>query len=307
MKNSSSQRRRADSGFPMQLLCLLLAALLVVFSAVQAQRVKQSNETIRTLSARVQALEADKEQLAATEPASVLTQDGEALAYQSLYPEMKADPAPVFAEQPEKTAYLTFDDGPSANTYRILDALRDSGQKATFFIVGKNIPGHEDALRRMAEEGHTIAVHTYSHDYREIYASVEAFLEDFHQAYNAIYDACGVRPTLFRFPGGSVNSYNRAIYQQLIAEMLRRGFVYHDWSVSSEDATGKDYTPGQLAGFVMEGAAGASRPVILMHDAGGKESTAAAVPEILRRLREAGYTCAPLTGEVKPVFFGYQS
>lgn len=307
MKNDI--RRRKDSGFALQLLCLALSALILLLSAVQTRRVKQDAQTIHTLREQIQTLTTENERLEAKETAaaSCTEREGEALAYQGLYPEMRADTVSEVVEQPEKTAYLTFDDGPSANTYRILDALKESGQKATFFIVAKNIPGHEDALKRMVNEGHTVAVHTYSHNYREIYGSVEAFLEDFNRAYTVIYETCGVRPTIFRFPGGSVNAYNRAIYQPLIAEMLRRGFVYYDWSVSSEDATGKDYSPEQLTEFVMEGTAGLSRPVILMHDASDKASTAAAVPGIIRQLTNAGYTCAPLTGEVKPVFFGYQS
>lgn len=307
MKNGIG--RRKDSGAALQLLCLALSALILLLSAVQTRRVKQDAQTIHTLRAQIQALTTENERLNAMETAvsSLTESEGETLAYQELYPEMRVDAVSEFVQRPEKTAYLTFDDGPSANTYRILDALKESGQKATFFIVAKNIPGHEDALKRMVNEGHTVAIHTYSHNYREIYDSVEAFLEDFNQAYTAIYETCGVRPAIFRFPGGSVNAYNQAIYQPLIAEMLRRGFVYYDWSVSSEDATGKEYSPEQLTEFVMEGTAGLSRPVILMHDASDKVSTASAVPGIIRQLTNAGYTCAPLTGGVKPVFFGYPS
>lgn len=306
MKNGIG--RKKNSGSALQMLCLALSVLIVLLSAVQVRRVKQDAQTIHALRAQIQTLASENERLEALETAAAPEEgEGETLPYQALYPEMRVDTVSEYVQQPEKTAYLTFDDGPSANTYRILDALKESGQKATFFIVAKNIPGHEDALKRMVNEGHTVAIHTYSHDYREIYGSVEAFLEDFNRAYTAIYEACGVRPTLFRFPGGSVNAYNRSIYQPLIAEMLRRGFVYYDWSVSSEDAAGKNYSPEQLTEFVMEGTAGLSRPVILMHDAGDKGSTASAVPGMIRQLIEAGYTCAPLTGEVKPVFFGYRS
>ena len=232
------RRRRVNTGMILRILCVAMALLVFILAVTQTFWARHEAKTIQTLKAQIEGLQADNARLEALIPAIVLDGPDGTLGYQSLYPEMEVNPKPAFAEQPQKTAYLTFDDGPSANTYTILDALRESGQKATFFIVAKNIPGHEDALRRMADEGHTIAIHTYSHDYRGIYASIEAFLEDFYQAYEAIYDACGVHATLFRFPGGSVNAYNRSIYQPLISEMLRRGFVYHDWSVSSEDATG---------------------------------------------------------------------
>ena len=125
--------------------------------------------------------------------------------------------------------------------------------KATFFVVGKNIPGNEAILKRMVDEGHTIGVRSYSGDYNAIYASPEAFLEDFHQSYQAVYDACGVYPTIFRFPGGSVSPYNQANYEQLIAEMLRRGFVYYDWSVSAGDDTSASRTITQITQAVLAG------------------------------------------------------
>lgn len=307
MEEYRYRRRRAHKGMVLRLTVVVLVLMTAVLAVAQSFRAYGEARTIRMLQTQVNELQAEKASLEKQLPTVTLEHPDGTLPYQSLYPEMKVDPQPVFSEPSGKAAYLTFDDGPSANTYQILDALKESGQKATFFIVAKNIPGHEDALRRMAEEGHTVAIHTYSHDYRGIYASVEAYLEDFHQAYEAIYKACGVHPTLFRFPGGSVNAYNHALYQELIAEMLRRGFVYHDWSVSSEDATGKDYSPEELTAFVMEGAAKMKKPVILMHDSGEKKNTAAAVPEMVRQLNEAGYTCAPLTEQVRPVCFGYSS
>lgn len=305
---SPRRRRRINTGLILRVLSIVLAVLIFVLAVTQTMRARKANATIDALNQKVTELQGEVDRLEELVPEVMLNADmsGETLPYQSLYPDMVVDPLPVFTEQPEKTAYLTFDDGPSANTYTILDALKESGQKATFFIVAKNIPGHEDALKRMAAEGHTIAIHTYAHDYKAIYASVEDYLDDFNKAYTAIYEACGVKPTLFRFPGGSLNSYNRPIYQQLIAEMLRRGFVYYDWSVSSEDATGKDYTPAELTQFVMDGTAKVNKPIILMHDSGEKKNTAAAVPEIIRQLTAQGYTCAPLTGEVKPVTFGYK-
>ena len=107
-------------------------------------------------------------------------------------------------------------------------------------MVGSNLKSErgQEILRRIAEEGHTIGIHTDSHQYRSIYASVEAYLEDFEKVFRKVYEITGVKPEIFRFPGGSVNGYNGAIYQELIAEMMRRGFSYYDWNVSSADATG---------------------------------------------------------------------
>lgn len=131
----------------------------------------------------------------------------------------------------DNAVYLTFDDGPSARTDEILEILDKYGVKATFFVVGANEEGDLERMQKIVAAGHTLAIHSYSHDYKKIYASVEAYLEDFNQMFCQIYEATGVKPQIFRFPGGSVNSYNVGIHQQLIAEMTRRGFVYFDWNV----------------------------------------------------------------------------
>ena len=136
----------------------------------------------------------------------------------------------------DNAVYLTFDDGPSARTDEILEILDKYGVKATFFVVGANEEGDLERMQKIVAAGHTLAIHSYSHDYKKIYASVEAYLEDFNQMFCQIYEATGVKPQIFRFPGGSVNSYNVGIHQQLIAEMTRRGFVYFDWNVANGDA-----------------------------------------------------------------------
>ncbi len=69
-----------------------------------------------------------------------------------------------------KEVYLTFDDGPSdKTTENILDVLKENDVKATFFIIGKYIEGREDILKRIVKEGHSLGLHTYSHNYKTIY------------------------------------------------------------------------------------------------------------------------------------------
>ncbi|MCM1579211.1 MAG: polysaccharide deacetylase family protein, partial [Ruminococcus sp.] len=136
-----------------------------------------------------------------------------------------------------KIAYLTFDDGPSKHTPEILDILAANDIKATFFITGWCIEGKEDTLKRVAAEGHTVALHSWSHDYELIYESTEAFLDDFARVYNRVYDVTGKKPWAFRFPGGSYNNFNRDTADEIIAEMQRRGFAYYDWNAATSDAT----------------------------------------------------------------------
>ena len=106
---------------------------------------------------------------------------------------------------------MTFDDGPSTRTDEVLAVLARENIKATFFVVGQTSETNLQRIRDIVNQGHTIAMHSYSHDYTKIYASVEAFLDDMYRVFSQIRDATGVAPTFFRFPGRSVNSYNYGI------------------------------------------------------------------------------------------------
>lgn len=299
------RRRRNPVGL-LKIIAVLLVVVVCAAAVVQTKRLRDANETIERLQKQAQGTGAPAGSAGnAAAPEGQKPETGALLSYQKLYPEMKTQSPERFSAGDSKAVYLTFDDGPSVRTADILDALRDKNQRATFFVVGKNIAGNENLLKRMANEGHTIGIHGFSHDYAATYASVDVFLEDFHQAYQAVYEACGVYPAVFRFPGGSVNAYNRMIYQPLIAEMLRRGFVYYDWNVSAEDATGKAFRPAQLVQTVTAGLAQNSHAIVLLHDAADKKATAQAVPLLLDQLSALGYYADRLDASIQPVTFGY--
>ena len=133
-------------------------------------------------------------------------------SYQLLYPELYADiPDNIVYNDDMDYVYLTFDDGPSKYTRSILDYLEKYDIKGTFFVVPDGSEESNQRMRMIVEEGHTIGIHTATHEYNKIYESVEAYLEDFKIAYDRVYEATGVKCTLFRFPGGSINDYNTAI------------------------------------------------------------------------------------------------
>ena len=165
--------------------------------------------------------------------------ESEVPAYTELYPELYAEPADYGSDDVAKSVYLTFDDGPSERTDEILEILDRYGIHATFFVVGQSDEEDLQRMRNIVAAGHTLAIHSFSHEYREIYSSVEAFLEDFNQIYCLIVETTGVKPQIFRFPGGSINGYNQLLYHEILSEMLRRGFVYFDWNLSNGDATSK--------------------------------------------------------------------
>ena len=231
--------------------------------------------------------------------------EAEAPEYQKLYPDFYA-PAPYAAtERKENTVYLTFDDGPSYCTDDVLDILAQKGVKATFFVVGQSREENLQRMRRIVEEGHAIGMHAFYHDYSSLYDSVESYLSDMYAIFCQIKEVTGVTPTIFRFPGGSINGYNSDLYQELIAEMVRRGFVPHDWNVSSEDASGSRVSSSHIINCVVGGVSGRSRSIVLFHDGGGKNSTVNALPQIIDSLQERGFRLEALTPETKPILFSY--
>ncbi|MEA4925223.1 MAG: polysaccharide deacetylase family protein [Syntrophomonadaceae bacterium] len=228
------------------------------------------------------------------------------LPYQKLYPDLYMHKSTKTAETAAvKTIYLTFDDGPSQHTSDILDILDRYNIKATFFVIYHDDENSKNNYREIVKRGHTIAVHSASHQYTEIYKSVEDFLADFDIIYNQIEKVTGVRPELFRFPGGSLNSYNFHIYQELIAEMLRRGFTYHDWNVSGGDAD-SNATRGSVYANVVENVKKHDKSVVLLHDSSNGVATLAALEDIIVDLQDSGYTFAKLDGSVMPFTFAYE-
>lgn len=198
-------------------------------------------------------------------------------------------------------AYLTFDDGPSDNTPRILDILKEKGVKATFFVIGQEGKEAEAIYRRIVEEGHTLAMHSYSHKYNEIYASVDAFAEDMTHLQTYLAEVTGVTPTIMRFPGGSSNHVSSLPMEEFIRYANEKGLTYFDWNVMSGDATGQAYMPEELIENVMKDAVRYQSAVVLMHDAATKAPTAEALAPMIDRLREAGFALLPIDEDTEPV------
>lgn len=211
--------------------------------------------------------------------------------YSKMYPDLYVDKvSPEMASHTEKIAYLTFDDGPSDNTLKILEILKEKNAVATFFILGSTMTKDgEEALNEMVENGCTIGIHTYSHKKDKIYSSVENFLDDFYKVYSQIYEITGERVNIFRFPWGSYNSYSKAIKKDLVSEMERRGFTYYDWNVSAEDSVGAP-TESSIMKNIMKDLTKYKEPVILMHDSSSNDLTVKMLPKIINKLIEMGYS-----------------
>ncbi|MBC7106634.1 MAG: polysaccharide deacetylase, partial [Firmicutes bacterium] len=163
-----------------------------------------------------------------------------------------------------RVVYLTFDDGPnSVFTPQVLDILRAQGVKATFMVVGRNVRTNPGVLRRIREEGHAVGNHSDSHDYG-LFRSPAAFAADLRRAEDAIASVTGVRPRIYRPPGGPHHLTPGCL------EVLRsRGYRVVGWNVSSADTDPHGVTPEQLVHNVVDGVRnlrGNGPAVVLMHD-----------------------------------------
>lgn len=284
-------------------LLILIPTTLAICFGIRLHRLEQSLSVELTVSETVQdepVTPPEEEQSEEPTPAV------EVPAYQSLYPDLYAEPADLSSDLSDKTIYLTFDDGPSTSTPQLLEILERYGVKATFFVVGQSKEENLQRMRDIVEAGHSIGVHSYSHNYREIYASVEAYLDDFYRIYTQIKETTGVAPQIFRLPGGSINGYNQLLYHEILSEMLRRGFVYFDWNLSNGDATSsKTLSAQELVSNALAYPANMKRGILLMHDSAEKHTTVEALPTIIERYQALGYQFAALTPEVTPIIFGY--
>ncbi|MBQ4397349.1 MAG: polysaccharide deacetylase [Clostridia bacterium] len=206
-----------------------------------------------------------------------------------------------------RVAYLTFDDGPSENTGKILDILDQYDVKATFFVIyHKNM---KSTYQEIVNRGHTIALHSYTHSYRKIYKSEEAYFEDLQKIHDYIYDVTGVDSHIMRFPGGSSNTisnkYCKGIMKQLKVDVKERGYVYHDWNVDSTDASGNNRDPEVLLENVKARLTKSRKSNILMHDTGKmKQTTVEALPRIIEYIRSEGYEMERLTDDSAVITHG---
>lgn len=187
-----------------------------------------------------------------------------------------------------RRVYLTFDDGPSSNTDRILDILNQYGVKATFFVVGKE--GYTDQYRRIVEDGHTLAMHSYSHKYGEIYSSLEAYQADLTKLHDFLYELTGEDCSIVRFPGGSSNTISHVDMWELIDYLDKENMVYFDWNVSSGDAASGGRSTAQITRNVLKDIDKYNNAVVLFHDAAGKDSTVDALPAIIEKILESDNT-----------------
>lgn len=201
-----------------------------------------------------------------------------------------------------RKVYLTFDDGPSENTRAILDVLKEYDVKATFFVTGQQALSHPERYREIAQEGHTLGMHSYSHKYSEIYESVDSFGEDLLLLQTFLEDTTGVTPVFYRFPGGSSNTVSKMPMSELCDYLTDNGITYFDWNVSSKDAVSPMRPTQEIVKNCTQNLENFDNAVILLHDAANKTSTVEALPEIIESIMAMENTeILPITKETVAV------
>lgn len=194
----------------------------------------------------------------------------------------------IYEQNSSRIAYFTFDDGPSEEvTNRILDILKEEQVKATFFVVGSNARKHPQIIKRMYEEGHMLANHTYTHEYNNVYSSADKLIDELDRTEALIQEILGFDYPLklMRFPGGSFGK--RSAFKSAVNE---RGYLYIDWNSLNGDTEGLEMTEERLLERFASTSANKAPLIILLHDTDSKSINVDVLPEMIRQLREKGYT-----------------
>ncbi|MBY9077471.1 polysaccharide deacetylase family protein [Paenibacillus sp. HN-1] len=208
-------------------------------------------------------------------------------------------PKPGTPKPTAKTVYLTFDDGPSANTGRLLDILDKHGVKATFFMLGPNIGKYPSQVKRMTASGHGLGLHGMSHVKNKFYASPAAALNEMNQDNAALKKAAGVTTRLIRTPYGSKPYFTGAFRDKVLSD----GYHLWDWNIDSLDWKYKSDSASIYRGVVNQLTKlqkSGTAPIILMHD---QKTTLNVLPRILDYLQSHGYQFEIITSDLTPVNF----
>lgn len=304
--------RKRGNEIGITIICGILTAGLIGLTGFIGLENKQKSEQLKVAEKEVEALEISKEKLEEqfkeielqnTQLASQI----EALQKDLNQLEKEGFEIEPIEEESQKYAYLTFDDGPSKNTLKILDFLKANNINATFFVAKKE--GYDDVYQRIVNEGHTLALHTDTHDYSKIYQSVDTYFEDLNSISDHVKEITGVESKILRFPGGSTNTVSirhghEGLMDEIIEAVTEEGYVYFDWNVDSSDASRALQDKDVIVDAVLTQAKWVKEANILMHDAAGKTTTVDALPEIVEGLKAQGFLFKPITEDTRQIAFG---
>lgn len=199
-----------------------------------------------------------------------------------------------------KRVFLTFDDGPSPNTDKVLKTLEEKGVHGTFFVVGQMLEKREaskEALKTTIKNGNAIANHSYTHDLKKLYpkrtTNIDAFMDEYNKTNNLMKTILGddFDTKVLRMPGGYMSRvhYKDPNLPKLNEAFKEKGIVSIDWNALNGDAEGKPYTEEQMLDYVKRSSKNKNNVIVLMHDTYGKQKTANMLPKIIDYFKENGY------------------
>ena len=199
----------------------------------------------------------------------------------------------VYHDGDTRKVYLTFDCIPGDNTGAILDALANCGVKATFFVTADTSGKYDDVYKRIVQDGHTIAMASYSNSYSKIYESTEAFTDDLTQISDYITNLTGIVPDIYRFPGGSMNQISNVDMVELVKILNSKHITYFDWNVNSGD-TADNCSVDDIVNNVTSGIAKYDNSVVLLHDDSNRSTTAEAIEPLVESIKAQGAEILPI-------------
>ena len=203
-------------------------------------------------------------------------------------------------------AYLTFDDGPSSITNSVLDILKKYNVKATFFVINSG-SYNKTTLQREVNEGHTIGLHAYDHNYAIAYKDDNSYLDGIDKLRAKVEADTGFDSHYIRFPGGSSNTiskrYSKGIMSRITKTAKQRGYKYYDWNVDDDDA-GRARTADDCYNNVVRELRPNRSNIVLMHDFGTNKKILEALPRIIEYCQKNGYTMLPIDDNTPEIHHG---
>lgn len=206
----------------------------------------------------------------------------------------------TITEDDKKTIYLTFDDGPSYKvTNKVLDILKENEVKATFFLIGNQIKDKEDVVKRIYNEGHSIGLHTYTHNFRKIYSDEDKFIQEMMFCRSEIRELIGIAPNIIRFPGGSYKHLSKSYLKKL----HDNNFRVYDWNIDNCDGLNPKAQPYNLYTKAIKGSNKMDNIILLMHCTDMNKNTCKALPKIINYYKSRGYEFKLITDDTAELYF----
>lgn len=202
-------------------------------------------------------------------------------------------------ESCKKVVYLTFDDAPGGEvTKKTLDILKEENVPATFFIIGNQVKGQEDIILRMKNEGHSIGLHSFTHERSKLYGCSSDFISEMKQVQKALYDVTGENYYILRFPFGTNNSTYR-LTNEMVNSVHSNNFKIYDWTQDTLDGANPNSSPDTILNRAISTK---DNVVVLMHNAPANKNTSQAIKGIIKYYKSQGYTFEKITVDTPEIY-----